>query len=102
MSYAHLLHTARELTDKGYTPEVIYPVVKKGQLETLIPLANALGIKITLVKEQSVEYRVKRNSKYNSTTAGITLAGLANHKNGISVMPLTDTKGVLMFPFYED
>ena len=100
MSYAHLLHTANELAELGLTPEEIYPVIQKGNLQVLIPLANALGVKITLIKEDSIEYRVKRNSKYNSTTAGITISGLSTHDQGVTTWAMTDTKGVLIYDFH--
>ena len=103
MSYAHLLHTAEELIASGLTTEEVYPVVEKGNLQVLTPLANALGVKITLIKDNSIEYRVKRNSKYNSTTAGITISGLSTlppHTQGVTTWALTDTKGVLIYNFH--
>lgn len=100
MSYAHLLHTAHELIAQGLTPNEIYPTIVKGHLvEAITPLANAMKVKISEVNDTTIEIKCRRNSKYNSTVAGITISGLANHPYGATTMTHTPTKSTLCFDF---
>lgn len=101
MSYAHLLHTANALKAQGLTPEEIYPTITKGNLvQAITPLANAMKVKITEVNDTTIEIKCKRNSEYNSTTAGITITGLANHPYSAKTRVLSDTKGQVIFDFF--
>lgn len=101
MSYAHLLHTANALKAQGLTPEEIYPTIIKGNLvEAITPLANAMKVKITEVDDTTIEIKCRRNSEYNSTTAGITITGLANHPYSATTWAITPTKGQVTFDFF--
>lgn len=101
MSYAHLLHTANALKAQGLTPEEIHPTITKGNLvEAITPLANAMKVKITEVDDTTIEIKCRRNSEYNSTMAGITITGLANHPYSATTWALSDTKGQVIFDFF--
>lgn len=101
MCYAHLLHTAKELKAQGLTPEEIYPTITKGNLvEAITPLANAMKVKISEVDDTTIEIKCRRNTEYNSTTAGITITGLANHAYGATTRTITPTKSQVTFDFF--
>jgi|11_taG_2_1085331.scaffolds.fasta_scaffold00118_37 hypothetical protein len=100
MLSAHIIHIAQELKDKGFTEDQIFPVIEKGNLiAAFTPVADALGIKISEIDEATIEVRVKRNSRWNSTTAGNTLAGLA-YGYSATTMWITETKGTVHFYFH--
>ena len=71
MSYAHLLHTAHELIDQGLTPNEIYPTIVKGHLvEAITPLANAMKVKISEIKNNQtcghtdhIEFNKRRSAR---------------------------------------
>ena len=101
MSYAHLLHTANALKAQGLTPEEIYPTIIKGNLvEAITPLANAMKVKISEVDDTTIEIKCRRNSEYNSTTAGITITGLANHPYSATTWTITPRKSQVTFDFF--
>ena len=85
MSYAQRYHTRKALAAAGLTPAQINPQYERGNLvNTLTPLVNALGGRITEATDRTVT--VRTGFTMSPATFGGVVAGLVGHDGTVSTV----------------